>query len=269
MVCCAFILGSSYGEECRERWALARELVTTSHGEVVLWRVGLVTSRRVYVLFRHGIDHRYLPNQIPYRAHAEALAKVGVQALLITSSVGVLDATTPLGTLMLVSDVLMPDNRLPDGSACTMFTHSMPGQGHLVLEEGLCSRALGAQVRECASTHEIELAAEEVVFAYVGGPRTKTRAENSFWRQVGAQVNSMTLAPEMVLANELEIPCAALVVGHKRSSGKESSRQRPDVEGAASVTRSLERSRHATDTVLEALFEELEPVDFANHIYRF
>ena len=34
---------------------------------------------------------------------------------------------------------------------------------------------------------------------------------------MGADVNSMTLAPEVILASELLIPCSGLVVGHKYS----------------------------------------------------
>ena len=57
-----------------------------------------------------------------------------------------------------------------------------------------------------------------VVFGYAPGPRTKTAAENAMWARLGADVASMTLAPEIVLANELEIPCAALVVDTARPS---------------------------------------------------
>jgi purine nucleoside phosphorylase len=101
------------------------------------------------------------------------------------------------------------------------------------------------------------------VFAYVGGPRGKTAAENRMWHALGAQVNSMSLGPEVVLANELEIPTAALVVGHKYSVPD---RDNPDEGG---VTASLDASRAAMERVVDAFLSGAAPVAFGNHLYRF
>jgi len=83
------------------------------------------------------------------------------------------------------------------------------------------------------------------------------------WPRMGAQVNSMTLGPEVVLANELEIPCAGLVVGHKYSIPD---RDPPEQE-ALSAT--LDRSRDEQERVVRAFLRAAEPVDFPNTIYRF
>ncbi|MGH7818348.1 MAG: 5'-methylthioadenosine phosphorylase, partial [Candidatus Binatia bacterium] len=103
----------------------------------------------------------------------------------------------------------------------------------------------------------------EVVFVYVAGPRTKTAAENRLWASLGTQVNSMTLAPEVVLANELEIPCAGLVLGHKYSLS--------DAPGPAEHTlaESLIESRRALERIVVAFLDAAEPVPFANRIFRF
>jgi 5'-methylthioadenosine phosphorylase len=97
----------------------------------------------------------------------------------------------------------------------------------------------------------------------VGGPRTKTPAENRLWARLGAQVNSMTLGPEVVLANELEIPCAGLVVGHKYSV--------PEIDNPAEegIAESLDRAREATWRLVHALLHDGRAPDFGNHIYRF
>ncbi len=211
-----------------------------------------------YVLFRHGRPHRWLPNQVPYRAHAWALRRVGVKALLVTSSVGVLDREVPLFQPHLLGDLLMVDNRLPDGSACTVFDEEMQGQGHLVVRDGLFDPRLSAWLRA-----EAGLPARDLTFLYVPGPRTKTPAENRFAALTGAQVNSMTLAPEVVLANEMEIPTAGLVVGHKYSV--------PD--GAAptedAIAASLDRSREATLTVVRRFLAAVPAVAFGNTFFTF
>ena len=245
-------------------YALVETQVLTDFGPHTLWRLEHPGARPIWLSFRHGLPHRLLPTQIGWRAQAAALAQVGCRALLVTSSVGVLSEEVPVGQPMLVEDLLMPHNRLPDGTACTMFVEPGLDQGHLVLEEGLFSRALGQHVRACAASLEITLG-PSVVFAYVGGPRTKTAAENRYWRAMGAQVNSMTLGPEVVLAAELQIPCAGLVVGHKRSSG----RAAPDVDGAEAITASLEQARAATAALVLRALRELEPPPFGNHLYTF
>lgn len=256
------VLGSAFSQQPPEDLALDEEGVETPYGPQRLHRVR-GSARPAYVAFRHGLPHSLLPHQIPYRALAAAFAEVGCGALLLTSSVGVLTADVPLYQPLLVRDLLTLDNRLPDGSACTMFTRRSPGQAHLVLREGLFSAALGAQLRRLSEA-ALAPVAGEVVFGYVGGPRTKTPAENAMWARLGAEVNSMSLGPEAVLANELGIPCAGLVVGHKYSLP-----QGGDAAGEVDVARSLADSREALERIVRAFLESGEPVPFANELFRF
>ncbi len=242
---------------------LERIDIETPWGSQFLHRV-TDAERPAYVLFRHDVPHRLLPNQINYRAQAWALREVGCGALLVTSSVGVLDAEVPLYTPLLVRDLIMLENRLPDGSTCTMFDTPASDHGHLVLDDGLLASALNTQLRSLAEAVEAPIAQEEVVFAYVGGPRGKTAVENRMWPRLGAQVNSMTLAPEVVLANELEIPCAALVVGHKYSL--------PDhdpPEDRAALADTLDRSRSEQERIVQQFLQYGTPVPFGNRIFRF
>ncbi len=255
------ILGSAFQDAWPEQINLHPVEVDTPWGRQTLHRV-TEAERPAYVLFRHGLPHRLLPNQINYQAQAWALKEVGCGALLVTSSVGVLDAAVPLYRPLLVDDLVMLENRLPDGRACTMFETPSADHGHLVLHDGLFSTELSAQLRTLAAEEEAPIA-DEVVFAYVGGPRGKTAAENRLWPQLGAQVNSMTLAPEVVLANELAIPCAGLVVGHKYSV--------PDAdapEGEA-MADTLDRSRAEQERIVTRFLHDGAPVPFANQLFRF
>ena len=258
----AAILGSAF-HTLTGTMNLERIEVDTPWGTQVVHRVA-DAERPAYVLFRHDIPHRLLPNQINYRAQAWALREVDVEALLVTSSVGVLDAEVPLYTPMLVRDLLMPENRLPDGSTCTMFENPTADHGHLVLDDGLFASALNTQLRALTQDAEVPLADDKVVFAYAGGPRGKTAAENRMWPRLGAQVNSMTLAPEVVLANELEIPCAGLVVGHKYSLP-----DRDPPEDRAALADTLDRSRDEQEQIVRRFLHEGQPVPFGNRIFRF
>ena len=257
----AAILGSAFSDSLPGQLDLEPEEVVTEWGTQSLYRVA-DAERPAYVLFRHELPHRLLPNQIDYRAQAAALRSVDCEALLVTSSVGVLDPDVPINRPLLVEDLLMLENRLPDGSACTLVTEPSPAHGHLVLDDSLFATELTEQVRDLAAGVRASVAAD-VTFAYVQGPRSKTAAENRALPRIGAQVNSMTLGPEVVLANELEIPCAGLVVGHKYSIPD---RDPPERE-ALSAT--LDRSREEQERIVIAFLEEAEPVAFPNTIYRF
>jgi 5'-methylthioadenosine phosphorylase len=258
----AVILGSAFGRSIPDKLGMQPIDIDTKWGQQTLYGAKNKEGRKIYVLIRHGSPHKLLPNQINYRAQTAALKTVDCGGVLINSSVGVLDPDLPLYKPMLLTDQLMPENRLPDGSACTMFQEPSDEQGHLVLNEGLFSKSLSRQIYE----HNVEAIYKPVsnlVFVYAGGPRSKTAAENRMWANLGGHVNSMTVAPEVVLANELKIPVAALVVGHKYSV--------PDVENPpeTEIRDTLDRARSATEKVLINFLCHGEPVEFANHIYRY
>jgi len=257
----AVILGSAFSTDSFRELNPQKKVISTDFGAQALYKVE-GQKHPVYLLFRHSLPHRLLPHQINYRAQAAALKKVNCCALLVSSSVGVMDAGLPLFKPMLVRDLMMPENRLPDGSVCTMFDEPSDEHGHLVLNEGLFSRALSNQICELAGDIIVE-AGKDIVFAYACGPRGKTKAENNMWIKLGAHVNSMTLAPEVILANELEIPCAGLVVGHKYSVPGKNNPNEDDVSS------SLEESRTAMKELILAFIQHGTPVEFANHIYRF
>lgn len=258
----AIILGSAFEGRFADELKLKPQQVSTDFGSISLYQTALRTDRPAYVIFRHGLSHSLLPNQINYRAQAAALKKLNCGALLINSSVGVMVADLPLYKPMLVTDLLMPENRLPDGSTCTMFTEPQSDHGHLLLKEGLFSSELNSRLLD-EHGNVIYSNGSGIVFVYAGGPRGKTSAENRMWAMLGGQVNSMTLAPEVVLANELEIPTSALVVGHKYSV--------PDIQNPAEdeISDTLINARSATESILRSFLLDGEPVEFKNEIYQF
>jgi len=270
----AAIVGSAFTTPTLLDQTLTPHELRTPFGPATLYQHPLRPD--AWLLFRHGVPHHWLPHQIPWRAHAWALHQVGCQALLITSSVGVLDPSLPLDQPLLLSDLLWPDNRLPDGSACTIFPASVPEQGHLVLDEGIFSRSLSDQVAKLASLAKLSQSFSDdspprVVFAYVAGPRTKTAAENRWWAAQGAQVNSMSVGPEAVLANELGIPTAGLVVGHKYSSPDHNSDHCAATDrslDAAGIDESLIQSRDALAATVNSFLLTAQPVTFGNHLHR-
>ena len=182
----AVILGSAFEGSFADTLDLSSIDINTDFGTLTLYKTNVRNDREAYVIFRHGLPHRLLPNQINYRAQAAALKQVNCGALLINSSVGVMDAGLPLYKPMLVTDLLMPENRLPDGSTCTMFPEPSDDHGHLLIKDGLFSSELNQRLSE---VHGDKIYAHKsgVVFVYAGGPRGKTPAENRMWAQLGGQ----------------------------------------------------------------------------------
>ena len=249
------VLGSSFSDfELEKIDKITKE---TPYGMGIAYSYQGTSS---FIQFRHGLPHQLLPTQINWRAQAWMWKILGVDTLLLTSSVGVLDEAIPLYEPLLGLDLLMPFNQLPDGSVCTMFTKPSSQHGHLLLQDGL----FHTQLRSILSRRWSDATVPEVIFGYVPGPRTKTKVENRFWRLAGAQVNSMSIGPEVVLANELEIPTAGLFIGHKYSLEKEISEHTH-----FSIEESLVRSKKESFRCILDFLHNPPNVSFSNHLYRF
>jgi 5'-methylthioadenosine phosphorylase len=264
----AVILGSAFDDRIPRARAMRRRVVETPFGPQEVFEGLTDEGLSAHVIYRHGLPHTRLPHQVNFRAQAWALRSLGCGALVLNSSVGILVPDLPLFTPFLATDLLMPENRLPDGSLCTLFTEEAvrtdaevkAAQGHLVLTEGIFSPALATELRRVTSLPE---GPDPLVFVYAPGPRTKTRVENRYWASAGGQANSMSVGPEAVLAAEAGIACAALLVGHKRSGSSEGA------PGREKLTRSLEEARGATERILLEFLARGRPVVSGNVMYRF
>ncbi|MCA9569619.1 MAG: hypothetical protein KC656_17355 [Myxococcales bacterium] len=227
--------------------------VRTPHGTAVLHR-----SNDQWLLFRHGRPHQWLPHRIPVRAQMAALREVGVRSLVVTGFVGVLDDTLPLHEPLLVSDVVMPTGFLPDGSPATMFVDG--DGGYLTLDEGLVSRRLAAQLRGIAIGLGDPLALPECEVHHVAGPRARTPAETALLARQGARAVSMTVVPEIVLANELGIATAAVVVGYRTLF---------ETLTVPEAERRLAESRHALEALCARFLRSGDPVASTNRLARY
>lgn len=163
------------------------------------WTVGSIS--------RHQKDHRHLPHTIPHRANLAALKQLGARAVLATTAVGAVDPEIELGRPILFDDLFFPDNRLLDGSACTIFPDpGDAGRGHLIQSEPFAPR-LRKSMQLAAGDLELEIAVGGV-YGHVNGPRFNTPAEIRWLAAAGVSAVSQTCGPEAVLAGELELPYA-------------------------------------------------------------
>jgi purine-nucleoside phosphorylase len=63
---------------------------------------------------------------------------------------------------------------------------------------------------DVAAKHQIKI--HHGIYAAVSGPNLETRAEYRYLRIIGADVVGMSTVPEVIVANHIGLPCAAISV---------------------------------------------------------
>lgn len=252
----AYITGSGFYDHP----AFQPLTVSTRFGDAVLYR-GSMNGQEVLLLPRHGNGHHFLPHQINHRANLLALKEAGATAVVSFSVCGLLRKDWPLAFPLLAGDLYFPDNRLGDGSACTLFTEpGESGRGHL-LAGTLFNQRLSKRLN---SGVLMPHAALQGTYAHVTGPRFNTRPEIRALQAAGCDFLSQTCGPEAVLANELELPYALLGFGIDYANGVTDS-PTPVEE----LNRNLAKAKSAFLSVMETLRLPEEGCGFENFVYRF
>ena len=179
--------------------------VTTPFGDpsdtLVRGRLGDV---EVVFLPRHGVGHRLLPSEVPFRANVFALRQLGVEFLLSIGAVG------SLREQLVPGHVVVPDQFI-DRTVSRRSTFF--GDGivvHVSLADPVCrvlADAVEAAAREAGGTVH-----RDGTYLCMEGPQFSTRAESHLYRQWGADIIGMTNWQEAKLAREAEICFASLAL---------------------------------------------------------
>lgn len=238
------------------------ETVENRFGQVRLLR-GSAGGRPTVLLPRHGTGHRNLPHHINHRANLLALKEAGVTAVVSCSVCGVVNPGWAPGGPFLADDLFFPDNRLGDGTVCSVFTEAgEPGRGHL-LAASFFNDALNGRIR--AALAAAGNGPKTGCYAHVPGPRFNAKAEIRALRAAGVDFLSQTCGPEAVLANELELPYALAGFGVDYANGV--SAEPTPVE---TLTENLERAKSCFESLIGALSVAGGSVpSFENFVYRF
>jgi len=163
-------------------------------GDVPL--VGRHGNARVVFLARHGGEHRIPPHRLNHRANLWALQELGATAILATASTGSLKKAIRPGSFV------VPDDFVSFWNIPTFHdddvVHATPG-----LDPNLRDILVSAGKDAGASVRA------RGVYVQTSGPRLETPAEIRHFATVG-DVVGMTMASEATLANELDLPYAAV-----------------------------------------------------------
>jgi purine-nucleoside phosphorylase len=130
---------------------------------------------------------------------------LGVQQLLLSNAAGAINLNFPKGSLMLIDDHinLQPDNPLI-GKNDEQLGSRFPDMS------APYDKKLNKLIKEVASANQVDL--NEGVYVAVSGPNLETRAEYKFLKIIGADVVGMSTVPEVIVANHMGLPCAAISV---------------------------------------------------------
>lgn len=177
--------------------------------------VGQIEGVDVVVLARHGKDHQYSPTQVNNQANILALKDQGVTHIIATTACGSLRDEIDRGDLVVLDQFID-------------FTRHRKITFHPSFENGAVHTAMAdpfdAHLRKMLYETSIDLGFKTHntgTVVTIEGPRFSTRAESRMFRIWGADVINMSIAPEAMLANEAEIPYAAVAMSTDYDSWKE------------------------------------------------
>jgi len=171
--------------------------------------VGSIEGKEVVILSRHGRNHTIPPTQVNYRANIQALKNQNCTHILATTACGSLREEIKRGDIVILDQFIDLTRfrpitffeTFPPGAENAKHTPMADPFSELLRQRLIASaKQLGLNFHKTGTVITIE------------GPRFSTRAESRMFRIWGADVVNMSLAPEVILANETGIPYAAVAI---------------------------------------------------------
>lgn len=205
--------------ETRSPWGQPSQTIVT----------GALAGCPVAFLDRHGPRAGIPPHRINYRANIDALAGLGVRAIVAVTAVGGIRPGLASGSLVVPDQIIDytwgRGHTFSDGEDCPLkhidFTHPF--------DPGLRQRLL-TTARQAAVT-----VTDGGVYGVAQGPRLETAAEIRRMAGDGCDLVGMTAMPEAALAREAGIPYVGLALVVNPAAG--TADQLICVEDIDSVTR--------------------------------
>jgi purine-nucleoside phosphorylase len=170
-------------------------------GKLILGKLGEKTVIAMQGRFHYYEGYSMAEVVFPIRV----MKYLGINQLLISNACGSMNTSWNKGELMLIEDHinLLPDNPLRgnDASAFGPIFTDMSNPYDVQMNE---------QLSQLAMKNNIHL--NQGVYVAVSGPNLETKAEYRYLRQIGADVVGMSTVPEVIAANQMNLPVAAVSV---------------------------------------------------------
>ena len=170
-------------------------------------KTGKIAGVDVVLLARHGREHTVPPTQVNFRANIHALKQSGCTHIIATTAVGSLREEIGRGDFVMI-DQFIDFTRSRMLSFHDLFEPHRPV--HTPMAEPFDKALRLALIDSCKELNLKHHKCGTVVT--IEGPRFSTKAESHMFRAWGADIINMSIAPECALANEADIPYAAVAM---------------------------------------------------------
>ncbi|MDG1062952.1 MAG: purine-nucleoside phosphorylase [Flavobacteriaceae bacterium] len=170
-------------------------------GKLVLGRLGGKT-----VVIMQGRFHLYEGySQEDVTFPVRVMHQLGIKKLLVSNASGALNLNFKKGEMMLIDDHINLQGSSP------LAFHGVEHMGERFVDLNRpYDPAMNQLLIEIAQKQEICL--HQGVYVGVLGPQLETRAEYRFLRLIGGDAVGMSTVPEVIVANHLSLPVAAISV---------------------------------------------------------
>ena len=175
--------------------------VESHDGKLIYGRIG--NKKVVAMQGRFHYYEGYSMQQIVFPVRV--MKMLGVKYLLVSNAAGNVNLSFRKGELMLLTDHinLLGDNPLIGPNLDELGTR-FPDMSSPY------SEFLNSKISAIAERHGIKL--NKGIYAAVAGPNLETRAEYRYMRTIGADLVGMSTIPEVIAANHMKLPVAAISV---------------------------------------------------------
>lgn len=131
--------------------------------------------------------------------------ELGIKHLLVSNASGAINTSFKKGEMMLIDDHI----NLQGGSPLAFKGVEKMGERFVDMSAPY-DKAMSATIEKIAASKDINL--HKGVYVSVFGPQLETRAEYRYLKIIGADAVGMSTVPEIIVANHLNLPVAAVSV---------------------------------------------------------
>jgi len=190
--------------------------VEIDYAEIPHFPVSTVESHKGRLIYGNLQGHKVLAMQGRFHIYEgyslqqvtlpiRVMKLLGIKWLLLSNAAGAINKTYEKGDLMLLNDHinLLPANPLTGANIAEL--------GPRFPDMSCPYSPFISTLMESAAT-KLEITLHKGVYAVVPGPNLETRAEYRYLGMIGADVVGMSTVPEVIVANHMNLPCAAVSV---------------------------------------------------------
>ncbi len=165
---------------------------------------GILEGKKVIVMQgRFHVYEGYTLQDVTFPVRV--MGRLGIKQLLVSNASGSINLDYKKGELMLIDDHI----NLQGGSPLAFLGVDKLGERFVDMSAPYNAK-MNETLISIAKEHAIKL--HKGVYASVLGPQLETRAEYRYLKIIGADAVGMSTVPEVIVANHLNIPVAAISV---------------------------------------------------------